>query len=228
MAIEDNLTDEQRAEQVRDWLSANGWYLLAGLVLGVAALFGYRSWISHGTQQAEQASAVYEELLSTVRAQRGTRAVELLQELSTNYKSTPYVDLGRLLVARASVDQGKPDEAIRYLREAAEGARSREIADVARLRLGRLLIQEEDFEEALKVLVPPRKSALAARYHDVRGDAYTAMGRNDDAAREYQEALEYDDIEIIDPVYIQAKLDEVVNGGPPGVIVNDDDGASAN
>jgi len=226
--MEDNLTDQQRADQIRDWLGANGWYLLAGVVLGLAGLFGYRAYQGHVQQQAEKASAVYEELLATVRARRGTRAAELMQELARDYKSTPYVDLGRLLMARVSIDGGKADEAVGYLRQVADGARSREIGEVARLRLGRLLVQEERYEEALKVLVPPRGSALAARYHDARGDAYAMMGKNAEAAREYQQALAEEDSGVLDPAFVQAKLEEVGNGGPPGVIAGDAGPAPAN
>lgn len=226
--MEDNLTDQQRADQIRDWLGVNGWYLLAGVVLGLAGLFGFRAYQSHGQQQAEKASAAYEELLATVRAGRGTRAAELMQQLAADYKSTPYVDLGRLLMARMSIDEGKPDAAIDYLRQVADGARSREMGDVARLRLGRLLIQEEKYEEALKALVPPRNSALAARYHEVRGDAYSVMGKNTEAASEYQAALGQEDVGVIDPLFVQAKLEEVGNGGPPGVIAGNTAAAPAN
>lgn len=226
--MEDNLTDQQRADQIRDWLGVNGWYLLAGVVLGLAGLFGFRAYQGHGQQQAEKASAIYEELLATVRAKRGTRAAELMQQLATDYKSTPYVDLGRLLMARVSIDEGKPDAAVGYLRQVADGARSREMGDVARLRLGRLLIQEEKYEEALKVLAPPRNSALAARYHEVRGDAYSAMGKNAEAASEYQAALKQEDVGVIDPPFVQAKLEEVGNGGPSGVTADDKAAAPAN
>jgi len=213
--MEDNLTDGAEAEQVRHWLGANGWYLLAGLVLGLAGLFGYRQYTGYHQHQAEQASAVYEELLAALRANRGPPAADLMKQLVADYAATPYPDLARLLMARASIDQGKPDEAANYLRQVADGARSREIGEVARLRLGRLLIQEEKYDEALKVLVPPRGSALAARYHEVRGDAYSAMGRNSEAAGEYQEALKSEDIGVIDPPFVRAKLDEVGNGAPP-------------
>jgi predicted negative regulator of RcsB-dependent stress response len=219
--MDDNLTDQQRADQVRSWLGENGWYLLAGLVLGLAGLFGWRQYSGFSQHQAEEASAIYADLQVAVRASRAARAEELLKQLATDYKSSPYIDLGRLLMARSAIEQGKPDAAIGELRQVVEGANSTEIGDVARLRLGRLLIQEEKYDEALKVLVPPRGSALGARYHEVRGDAYYAMGKNAEAAREYTAALTPEDVGVIDPAFVRAKLEEVGGGAAPGVVASD-------
>lgn len=219
--MDDNLTDQQRADQVRTWLGENGWYLLAGLALGLAGLFGWRQYSGFSQHQAEEASAIYADLQAAVRASRTTRAEELLQQLASEYKGTPYLDLGRLLVARAAIEQGKPGEAIAGLRQVAEGATSTEIGDVARLRLGRLLIQEEKYDDALKVLVPPRDSALGARYHEVRGDAYYAMGKASEAASEYQQALQPEDVGVIDPAFVRAKLEEVGGSTPPGAVASD-------
>ncbi len=218
--MDDNLTDQQRADHVRNWLSDNGWYLLAGLVLGLAGLFGYRQYTGYNTHKAEEASAVYADMQAAVQAGRSSRVDELAKQLAADYQSTPYLDMAYLLLARTSIDQGKPDEAIAYLRQVTDGAKSREIAEVARLRLGRLLIQEEKYDEALKVLVPPGGSALAPRYHEVRGDAYYAMGRNAEATQEYQQALAADDSAIVDPGLVRAKLEEVSGGGPAGVALS--------
>lgn len=164
---------------------------------------------------------VLHRLFSEEYAKRESDNKELLKQLATDYKSTPYFDLGRLLVARTAIEQGKPDAAIGELRQLAEGANSAEIGDVARLRLGRLLIQEEKYDEALKVLVPPRGSALGARYHEVRGDAYYAMGKNAEAAREYTAALTPEDVGVIDSAFVRAKLEEVGGGAVAGMAASD-------
>jgi predicted negative regulator of RcsB-dependent stress response len=213
--VDDNLTDQQRAEQVRGWLRDNGWYLLAGLALGLAGLFGWRQWESYNATDAEGASAQYEELLAAVRVGRTTRAEELLGDIERDHGATPYLDQGRLLVARVKLEGAEPDAAAKYLRLVMEDASSEEIALIARLRLGRVLVQQEKYDEALAVLEVPKGSAFQGRYHEVRGDAYYAMGRLDDARKEYQAALDGAAAAAGDQAFLQAKLDEVTGPPPP-------------
>lgn len=212
--MDDNLTDQQRAEQVRGWLGENGWYLLAGLALGLAALFGWRQWTTQSETTAEQASALYEEMLTAVRVERYVRAEEIAAQLAKDYSRTPYVDQARLLLARVKLDRSLPDEAARYLEQVVADSSSPGMVSIAKLRLGRVLIQQEKYDEALKVLAPPQDSAFQPRFHEARGDAYYAMGRNEDARREYQAALKGVEEGLMDPAFLQAKLDEVGGAAP--------------
>lgn len=216
--MDDNLTDQQRADQVRNWLRDNGWYLLGGLVLGLVALFGWRQYESASAADAEGASAQYEELLAAVRVDRTTRAEELLGELERDHGPSPYLDQARLLMARVKIDKAQPDEAVQYLEKAMKDATSGEIARIARLRLGRVLVQQEKYDEALKVLALPGDSAFDARFHEARGDAYYAMGKTAEARQEYEAALAGADATLGDQAFLQAKLDEVGGTGAPATV----------
>jgi predicted negative regulator of RcsB-dependent stress response len=204
--VDENLTDQQRAEQIRTWLTENGWYLLAGLVLGLVALFGWREWSSRSVAQAEQASAIYEELLGAIQANRAVRADE--------HASSPYLDLGRLAMAKMKMERSAPEEAAAYLAQVMKKANSEEIASIARLRLGRVLIQQEKYAEALDTLEVPAGSAFAARFHEARGDAYYAMGKAEDARREYEAALAGSQLPA-EQAFLEAKLAEVSGPAPP-------------
>lgn len=207
--MEDNLTDQQRAERVREWFTESGWSLLAGLVLGLAALFGWRQWTGYSESQAEKASALYEELLTAVRVERTVRAEEIAAELAAGFKGTPYLDQARLVMARMKVDKSRPEEAAKYLELVVRDASSDVMEHIARLRLGRVLIQQEKYDEALKVLALPKGSAFLPRYQEVRGDAYFALGRMEEARSAYEAALEGAGDGTVDPAYLGARLDEV-------------------
>lgn len=212
--MDDNLTDQQRADQVRGWLRENGWYLLAGLALGLAGLFGWRQWTNYSAADAEAASAQYEELLAAIRVDRTTRAEELVEAIERDHGRTPYLDQARLAMARVKMDRAQPEEAAKYLERVMKDAQSAEVALIARLRLGRVLIQQEKYDEALKVLDVPKDSAFAGRFHEVRGDAYYGMGKLDDARAEYAAALAAADATAGDQAFLQAKLDEVTGPAP--------------
>ena len=215
--MDDNLTDQQRAEQVRGWLQENGWYLLAGIVLGLAALFGWRQWGDYTQHDAEAASATYGELMSAIRIGRTTRAEELTTKLADEHPRSPYVDQSRLAMARLKVERAQPQEAAKYLEQVMNDSRSEEFGRIARLRLGRLFVQEEKFDEALKVLAVPQDSAFASGFHEARGDAYYAMGKMAEARIEYEAALKGRDPTTGDEAFLQAKLDEVAGLAAPPV-----------
>lgn len=210
--MNDNLTDQQRAEQVWGWLRENGWYLLGGIVLGLGGLFVWRQWGASQLDSAEQASALYAELLTSIRVERATRAEEIAAKLAADFSSTPYADQARLAMARVKMDRNQPDDAAKYLREAMDGAGGEEIRHIARLRLARVLAQQEKYDEALQVLVVPDGSSFAPRYHEVRGDVLVSMGRADEARTEYEAALTGADSAVIDQLYVQAKLDGLAGG----------------
>jgi predicted negative regulator of RcsB-dependent stress response len=219
--VDDYLTDEQRARQVRDWLRDNGWYLLGGLVLGLGGLFGMRQWNAYTAGHEEAASALYSELVLAVRAERTTRAEEIAGRLVSEFGSTPYVDLARLSLAKMKLERSLPDEAATYLRQAADHTDSEEIAHVARLRLARVLASQEKYDEALKVLAVPKDSAFAQRYHEVRGDTYYLMGKLAEARTEYEAAIKGEQIGAVDPAFVQAKLDELAGAATGGTAAAD-------
>jgi predicted negative regulator of RcsB-dependent stress response len=213
--VDENLTDQQRAEQLRSWLRDNGWYLLAGLVLGLGALLGWREWQGYTTAEAEAASALYEDLLVAIRVDRTARAEELTQQLAAEHAASPYLDQARLAMARLKMDRSDLDAAAAYLRQVAGGSDSAELASIARLRLARVLIQQEKYDEALRILDTPGDSAFASRFHEVRGDAYYAMGKPAEAREQYAAALEGSEATAADQAFLRAKLDEVSGLAPP-------------
>ncbi len=224
--MEDNLTDQQRAEQVRIWLRENGWYLLAGLALGVAALFGWNRWNAYTSGRGEAASALYEELLSAIRVERPSRAEEIAAQLAKDYASTPYLDQARLALAKMQMDHSRPEEAARYLEQVVRDTGSDEIEAIARLRLARVLGQEDKYDDALKVLAVPKDSAFEPQFHEVRGDVYYAMKRFDEARSEYEAALQADPSVAGDQAFLRAKLAELPGPAPPPAAANPLPGAA--
>lgn len=212
------LTDQQQAEKFRGWLRENGPYLIAGIVLGLGGLFGWNQWQSYQERQAEAASAVYEDLRQAVAAQRIEEALAGLGQLESEHGSSPYLDQGRLLMARVYVDRSDVDRAVGYLRQVVEHADAPPVRNVARARLARLLAFQEKYDEALQVLVNPDSATFSPMFHDLRGDVYQAMGKADAARSEYEQALNSDTAAlVIDRPYVQAKLDAL--GGPAAGLV---------
>jgi predicted negative regulator of RcsB-dependent stress response len=208
--VDDFLTDEQQADQVKSWLRQNGPFLLAGVVLGLGGLFGWNQWQRYQEQQAEAASALYDQLLQSVGEQNVDAAAGQLQQLESEFSSSAYVDQARLSMAGLYVSRSKSEEAIARLQLVADQGNADEIRNIARLRLARLLSSGDRHEEALKVLDVSGTGAFAPLFHDVRGDVYYAMGRQPEARSEYQQALNGEAAAaVLDLNYVSAKLDEL-------------------
>ena len=209
--MDEQLTDEQQAEVVRKWLRENGAYLLGGLVLGLGGLFGLNQWRGYETAQAEQASAVYENVLGALQTDRVSRANEYMMILEETYANSPYLDQARLLISRSHLDRNEFDVAASYLAQIMTDSNSAEMAHIARLRLARIRLHQQQFDVALEILEDmDSDSAFASRYHEVRGDVYIAMNRQNEARSEYRAALgEAEQPTIVDRIYVQAKLDDL-------------------
>lgn len=188
----------------------NGLSIIAGLGLGIGGLLGWNQWQGYSERQAEEASALYETLLESVRASQLEQAEAGLAALVADHASSPYVDQARLAMARLYLDQGKPEPAAGMLREVVTGASLPEIRNIGRLRLARVLIYQEKYDEALKTLADPGSETFSPAFHDVRGDVYHAMGKLAQARSEYEQALNSDiSARLIERNYVQAKLDDL-------------------
>ena len=208
--MEDLLTDQQKAEKVKSWVRQNGLSIVAGLGLGIGGLFGWNQWQGYSERQAEEASALYETFMQSVRASQLEQAESGLAALAADYGSSPYMDQGRLAMARLYLDQGKPEPAAEMLRKVVSTTALPEIRHIARLRLARVLLYQEKYDEALKTLADPGSDAFSPAFHDVRGDVYYAMGKLAEARSEYEQALNSDiSARLIERNYVQAKLDDL-------------------
>lgn len=215
--MDDLLTDQQQAEQVKGWLRQNGAFLAAGVVLGLGALFGWNQWNRYQERRAEEASAFYETFLQAVRANQVEQAEAGMATLAADFGASPYADQGHLAMARLYLDQGNADKAAEALRQVVSSATTEEFRNIGRLRLARVLVFQEKYDEALKVLVDPGSRAFAPAFHDVRGDVYFAMGKIPEARSEYEQALNGEAATtVIDKTYVQAKLDDI--GGPSAAL----------
>lgn len=208
--MDDLLTDQQQAEQVKGWLRQNGVFLAAGVVLGLGGLFGLNQWNRYQERKAVEASAAYEVFLQAVRSNQLGEAEAGMAALASGFASSAYTDQGRLALARLYLEQGKADEAAKYLRLVADDGTTAEFRNIGSLRLARVLIFQEKNEDALKALRDPGSPAFAPAFHEVRGDAYFAMGKHAEARSEYQQALNSEiPTVVIDRTYVQAKLDDL-------------------
>jgi predicted negative regulator of RcsB-dependent stress response len=207
-------TEEEQLEALKRWWKANGTSLIAGVALAAAGVFGWNAWQNYQEGQAEAASLRYQQLIN-LTAGNGldeatlAQARQLADEIVDNHGRTLYADLARLIDARLAVQQSERDAAKAALGAVIEGSDREYLQGLARLRLARLQIAQGDADAALATLESNVPGALAAQRADIRGDAYRALGRDDEAREAWREAMnlaeQYDQ-----PLYgVELKLDDL-------------------
>lgn len=221
--MDELLTDEQQAERARQWVRENGVFIAAGVVLGLAGLFGWQQWEAYRIRVSGEASVVWEQMRSAINGERFNEATDLMAVLESDYSSTPYFDQARLAMAQTHMDRNSPAEALSELEAVATGGSDPQLKRVAKLRMAQVLIYQSEYDEALRVLGEPGAGAFAGLYHDLRGDALFAQGKLEAAADEYRLALQNDSADAIDRSFVQMKLDDVSADIASTEPVSDDD-----
>ena len=147
-----DLNEQEQWELAKQKVRELWIYVVGGVALGLAGLYGWNWWNDRREAQAETASARYEELVQAFGRNDATRGMTLLDDLKGQYAWTPYPALGSLIAARVQVEANELDKAVASLRFVMDNAHDDEIKLIARLRLARVLAEQGNHDEALALL----------------------------------------------------------------------------
>jgi predicted negative regulator of RcsB-dependent stress response len=212
----EDLTDNEREEQLRRWWSDNWAWIIGGVALGLAILAGWQYWQRHQVQVAEQDEASYVAVVDALGRNQREEAVKQADELRERRPGSPYADQADLALARAAVERREYDEAVRLLKSVAGRAKDTEIRMVAKTRLARVLVEQGKHDEALALLDAGQSGAFAGIVHEIRGDALARKGDAAAARKEYESALAAGGVELgVDTAYVELKLDALPAAAAP-------------
>ncbi len=207
--MDDLLSEKEQLEQIRAWWQEYGWYLLGGVVLGAAMLYGKFQYDDYRASASEAAGTLYDELRLSVNDDADAETLALLEQLREEYPSSPYTDQAGLLMAVMHLQNGSPRQAIEALEYTLENTNDDYLAMVARTRIARLLVSTGRNDEALAILDAVEPGSFSARFSEIRGDIYFSQGDPENARTAYLEALNSDQLDLVDRGLIQMKIDDL-------------------
>lgn len=185
-------TEEQQVEALKKWWKDNGSSIITGVLLGLALLFGGKSWFAYQERVAENASNLYATMLVALDNDEEAVVNEKAGTLIADYSGTPYAALAALALAKLKLERGELEAAHAQLQWALDNTGSDVLREIVRLRLARVMLAEEDPAAAQALLdqeAGQAAGAFAPLYRELRGDIEAARGNPAAARAAYEQAL---------------------------------------
>lgn len=184
-----DLDEQEQLDALQQFWRSYGRIVMA-VVLAVVVGFGSTKWWEYQNRtEAQSASATFNKLEAVQTVEDIDLISSLSEEIISEYGDTYYADLARLNLAKAEVDVGNSDGAIKLLRGVVDDSRDSSLVALARLRLAALYVMTEQFDLAMSALDGDADAAMSGLFADIRGDIYAAQDLHDEARGAYQEAL---------------------------------------
>ncbi len=168
----------------------NGKALAIGVVIGIAALGGWRYWSSHQDDTAKTVSAQYQQLTSAMQAGK-PETLEAVNRFASENSNT-YGALAAMDLAKQYVDAGQLDKAATLLQNGLKDTKDANLQAVINLRLARIQLQQNQADAALKTLDGVKGDGWTAIVADIRGEALLTKGDKQGARDAWSKGVESD------------------------------------
>lgn len=175
--------EDQQVEEIKKFIKTYGPWIVAGVVIGLGSLFGWRAYSDHQVATQQARTAVYERALERLQAASPEEAPGIARNLLDEVSGTEHAGLIRLQLAQKLVLGNDLAAAKDELETALGEVKSSELQALIRTRIARIAIEQGDFDDAERHLSAINQSAYRGLVAEIRGDLLYARG-NFSAARE--------------------------------------------
>lgn len=182
--------ENEQTDALRRFFANNGKALAVGVVIGIAALGGWRYWSGHQEEATKSVSAQYQQLTSAMQAGKP----ETLEAVNTfaNENSNTYGALAAMDLAKQYVDTSQLDKAATLLQNGLKDTKDANLQAVINLRLARIQLQQNQADAALKTLDAVKGDGWTAIVADIRGEALLSKGDKQGARDAWSKGVESD------------------------------------
>lgn len=203
-------TEEEQVEALKRWWKENGTSIIAGIVIGLAGVFGWQAWGNYQDRVGKDASIAFSQLVSAEQQGDLESASKQAELLRLEYESSNYAVFAALTQAKLKLDQGDSSAARSQLEWAMAQSDNESLKLLAQLNLARILLSEGELDGAEK-LAGVTTGGFAGDFAQLRGDIAAARGDKQAALEAYTLAMTQ---ETSNRNLLQMKLDDLGMGKP--------------
>lgn len=183
-------SEEQQVEAIKRFWQDYGKAILGGVVLGLAALYGFRFYQAEQRSAAEAASTKYSQLIEQRDASNASEDwLAQAQGFIAASKADNYAVLAALLAAKDAVTLQQFDKAAEQLNWVMANAKEPAVLAVTQLRLARLQREQGDLDAALVTINKPMPDSFIALQAELKGDILLQADKLVEAKAAYQQAF---------------------------------------
>lgn len=207
--------DHQEQEQLdsfKAFWSQYGNIIIWVLIIALGSYAGWNYWKTHQRNKSVEASALYDELQTSLLANDNAKVQRVAGDIRAKYESSAYAPMAALAAAKTAFEANDLKTAKAQLQWVAEHG-SDEYKSVANLRLAGVLLDEKSYDAALKLLNDKFPEQFSAEVADRKGDVLAAQNKTAEARAAYSAALAAMDAKAPGRQLVQLKLDSL--GGAP-------------
>lgn len=180
--------NEEKLQEIQEFLGKTWKIMVAIIIIGLLAFWGWRYWKSHNVEKAMVASSQYEQLIAKLSNDDPTSIDGLVKFADQN--DTVYSVFADLKAAQLYVENKKDySGAEQLLIAASKKTDSESVLAIINIRIARLQYQLGKYEDSLKSLDKVTNSNWASIVNNIRGDALAKMEKYSLACNAYEVAL---------------------------------------
>jgi predicted negative regulator of RcsB-dependent stress response len=203
-----DLEEQEQLDEFKAWWKKNG-KLATNLALTLVV--AYATWQGYGyfqNKKAVEASALYQTLVVT----EPTKVAEIKAQsakLMEDFSGTPYAGRAAVFAAKINFAANDSKSAKAQLEWAIKNAKESAVKAIAGLQLAGILFEEKSYDDANKVLTAIADKGYEGLKADLQGDILLAQGKQAEAKKAYQTALDNLDTQGKLHQYTQQKLESL-------------------
>lgn len=206
--MDDYLDEKEQIKEIKSWLKENWLALVAGVIVGFGGLFSWNWYQDSVYESNSQALAIFDQAQQELTLGNFDSALAMLQNLRSDYNSSPYTDFLGLLYSTYLLSNGNTADAAVEIEYVLNNTTDDYLRLIATWRLARVNVEMTNYDRALE-LVQNKNHALSANFTELEGDVYFFRGEFDLASNTYMSILSDPNINSIDLNTLMLKINNL-------------------
>ena len=205
--------EQEQLDSFKAFWAKYGNIIIWVLILALGSYAGWNYWKTHQRNKSVEASALYDELQTSLLANDNAKVQRVAGDIRAKYESSAYAPMAALAAAKTAFEANDLKSAKAQLQWVAEHGND-EYKSIANLRLAGVLLDEKAFDEALKVLNGKFLPQFTSEVNDRKGDVLVAQNKLNEARAAYVAAIAAMEPNAPGRQLVQIKL-EAIGGTVP-------------